>query len=118
MTIHQRTTHQRPRAEHRPATFPSPPDWWMLGVRLLWPLLAVVLLGGFVASVPVALQQFQRVCSAGASCPAEALTPGIVDALGKLGLTPAQYAGYRIVLESLSVTGWFLVATVLFWRRA
>ncbi len=90
----------------------------MLGVRLLWPLLAVVLLGGFVASVPVALQQFQRVCSAGASCPAEALTPGIVDALGKLGLTPAQYAGYRLVLESLSVTGWFLVAAVLFWRRA
>jgi hypothetical protein len=118
MTIRRESIVREPRVDSAPVASPNPPDWWLLGARLVWLLLAVVLLGGFTASVPLALQQFQQVCATGASCPTGALTPAAVDALGKLGLSSAQYAGYRVALESLSAVGWLLVAAVLFWRRA
>ncbi len=118
MTIQRETIALPQLASAQKAMSPSPPDPWLLGARLAWLLLAVVLLGSFVASVPVALQQFQQICSADVACPTGALTPGMVAALGKTSVTAAQFAGYRVALESLSVVGWFLLAAVLYWRRA
>ncbi|HEV8193099.1 MAG TPA: hypothetical protein VGP82_16680, partial [Ktedonobacterales bacterium] len=116
--MQRETSLRKPLANAQPTASPNPPDWWLLGGRLVWLPLAIILLGGFIASVPAALQRFQQVCSISASCPTGALTQATADSLSKVGLSAAQYAGYCVVLETLSVAGWFLVALVLFWRRA
>jgi hypothetical protein len=118
MKMQQEPAERPSLAEPHRLAHPNPPDWRLLAARVAWLLLAVSLVGGFVASVPAALHQFQSVCSGSASCPMDSLAPGMVDALGALGLTPAAYAGYRVALEALSAAGWLLVAALLFWRRA
>lgn len=116
MTMQRKTTTLH--ADALPIASPNPPNWGLLAARLVWLPLAAALLLDFAAGVPVALQQFQHVCDSSVSCPEGALTPGIVAALSQHGVTPAQYASYRVALESLSAVGWFLVATVLYLRRA
>jgi hypothetical protein len=74
--------------------------------RAAWVALAIVALGTFVTSVPARYDQLAHP------------TVGVRAALAELGLSAGGYALYNVVLDTVFVSVFAVVAGVIFWRRS
>ena len=93
--------------------------YWLVLVRLLCLTLSVVSVGLFVASIPSEVAHLHLPCTGtAAACSAGQLTAGDVRRLGELGLSLNFYVTYTLVLVSMFALGYWLVATLLFWRKS
>ncbi len=90
---------------------------WLLLARGIWIALVVLTLGIFFASLPVYLAQLQIPC-AGSACWWTQLTPGQVEALKGIGLSPGAYAAYMVALTLATMVVCLGVSTLIVWRRS
>jgi hypothetical protein len=112
------TLHQKPLSEAAGRASPASPagQRWHTVARIAWVVLALVLLAYFVASIPAYYQSLQTICTA--NCASEQLTPGNLQALARLHLSVAAYAGYTVALTvSVSLLFW-VVGFLIFWRTS
>jgi hypothetical protein len=86
------------------ATTPRPR--WLPFARVAWVAVAVAALGGFVTSVPLRYAELAH--------PAVAVRV----ALAELGLSASAYALYNVALDTIFVSVFAVVGTVIFWRRS
>ncbi len=88
---------------------PSPPTLrgrWLLLAQVAWVAAAVGALGQFVISIPARYSQLAHP------------TVGARAALAELGLSAGAYALYNVTLDTVFVSVFAVVATVIFWRRS
>ena len=85
--------------------------------RTAWLVATLVMVGLFVASVPLFHDRLHTVC-AGPACDSRQLTPEHVRALHESGLSLAFYAAYYTTRVVGNAFVWFVLATVLFWRKS
>jgi len=78
----------------------------LLLARVAWVAVAIVALGQFVISVPARYAQLAKP------------TAGVRAALVELGLSAGGYALYNVVLDTVFVSVFAVVAIVIFWRRS
>jgi len=78
----------------------------MLLAKVAWVAVAVVALGQFVISVPARYTQLANP------------TAGVRAALAELGLSAGGYALYNVILDTVFVSVFAVVAIVIFWRRS
>jgi hypothetical protein len=93
------------------------PSRWLLPVRVVWITMAILAVGLFFASVPVAYMEWHALCMGG-DCYFWQLTPKDIAALQKLGLSADFYAGYSVTLEVISAIGFWTIGAALFWGRS
>ena len=114
------TLPQNPLSEALLAASPASPvgrRWsWHTVARIAWIVLALVLLGYFVASIPAYYQSLHLVCTV--SCTSEQLTPGNLQALTRLHLSVAAYAGYTGALTVAVCLLFWVVGGLIFWRTS
>ena len=79
---------------------------WLPFARAAWVVLAVVALGTFVTSVPARYDQLAHP------------TAGVRAALAELGLSAGGYALYNVILDTVFVSVFAVVAGVIIWRRS
>jgi hypothetical protein len=88
---------------------PSPPTLrgrWLLLAQVAWVAAAVGALGQFVISIPARYSQLANP------------TVGVRAALAELGLSAGAYALYNVTLDTIFVSVFAVVASVIFWRRS
>ena len=88
---------------------PSPPTLrgrWLLLARVAWVAAAVGALGQFVISIPARYSQLANP------------TAGVRDTLAELGLSASAYALYNVTLDTIFVSVFAVVASVIFMRRS
>src|SRR5215212_3800816 len=88
---------------------PSPPTLrgrWLLLAQVAWVAAAVGALGQFVISIPARYSQLANP------------TVGVRSALAEIGLSAGGYALYNVTLNTIFVSVFAVVATVIFWRRS
>src|SRR5215212_4741050 len=88
---------------------PSPPTLrgrWLLLAQVAWVAAAVGALGQFVISIPARYSQLANP------------TVGVRAALAELGLPASAYALYNVTLDTIFVSVFAVVASVIFWRRS
>jgi|SRR5215212_10184364 len=88
---------------------PSPPTLrgrWLLLAQVAWVAAAVGALGQFVISIPA---RYSQLASS---------TVGVRAALAELGLSAGGYALYNVTLDTIFVSVFAVVASVIFWRRS
>jgi hypothetical protein len=78
----------------------------LLLARVAWVAVAVIALRQFVISVPARYSQFAHP------------TAGVRAALVELGLSADGYALYNVILDTVFVSVFAVVASVIFWRRS
>jgi hypothetical protein len=107
------------------ATIMSTRDTILRGRRLIvaraaWALMALIVLGLDVVSIPSAYDSYRRICTRDEALCQEAdlLTPQQAQQLHAVGLSPEFYAGYRVAQETLFTLVCFAVALVIFLRRS
>ena len=79
---------------------------WLLLAQVAWAAAAVGALGQFVISIPARYSQLAHP------------TVGVRAALAELGLSAGAYALYNVTLDTIFVSVFAVVATVIFWRRS
>ena len=79
---------------------------WLLLAQVAWAAAAVGALGQFVISIPARYSQLAHP------------TVGVRAALAELGLSASAYALYNVTLDTIFVSVFAVVATVIFWRRS
>jgi len=91
---------------------------WLLLARVGWVALVVLTLAIFFASLPVYVALLQTPC-AGIACRNEALlTPEQASVLKETGLFPGVYAAYTVAFTIATMVVYFMVSTVIVWRRS
>jgi len=90
---------------------------WLLLARVAWLGVVVLIVGGFITSLPVFLAQLQVTC-APATCSFWQLTPAAAQALQRLGFSAGAYAIYTLALVIVFGVVWLVSALVLFWRKS
>jgi hypothetical protein len=90
---------------------------WLALARILWIALAILILILYVVGFPAALQYLKTVCVA-AGCNGPQLTPEQARTLQSQGFTLSFFAMYLLAFELIFVVVWFLVATLIFWRKS
>ncbi len=85
-------------------------------VRITWGAAALVGVGTFATRLPGHYADLQRVC-AGPLCAYGQLTPQAARAFGSLGLSLGTYALLRAGLTAMVALTFFVLATVLAWRK-
>jgi hypothetical protein len=93
------------------------PGRWLLLARGTWIALVVLTLATFFASLPVYLALLQTPC-AGSVCEYQQLTPGQVETLTDMGLSPGDYTAYTVALTLAIMVVCLAVSTLLVWRRS
>ena len=79
---------------------------WLLLARIAWVAVAISALGQFVISVPAGYAQLANP------------TAEVRAALAEIGLSAGGYALYNVVLDTVFVSVFAVVASVIFWRRS
>ena len=90
---------------------------WLILVRCLW---IICVLGTFViyiAGIPIYIAQLRTLCQT-ASCTAGQLTPTAAQTLHTAGISVTGYAALLVIVEALWALVWFVVASVLAWRKS
>ena len=90
---------------------------WLVLARLLWCVIAGLVLGIVIASIPTYFA-YLHVLTTSVAPRGTQLTPGGARELHALGLSIDFYAIFTIVINMLFVSGFWLVGAVLFWRKA
>jgi hypothetical protein len=85
-------------------------------VRVVWGALVAFTLVIFVASLPVYYEQLQALCQA--NCASGQLSPATAQTLQSIGLSPNDYALFRLILAIAYAVVGFVVGGVLAWRRS
>jgi len=70
---------------------------WLLLARGIWITLVILTLAIFFANLPVYVALLQTSCD-GAACEYQQLTPGQVETLKGMGLSPGDYSAYTVAL--------------------
>jgi hypothetical protein len=91
--------------------------YWLVLARLLWIALAVLILVLYVFGFPAAFRSYTSFC-VGAGCDGPQLTPDQFRILSAHGFSLDFFAVYNLTFEFIFVAVWFLVATVIFWRKS
>jgi hypothetical protein len=79
---------------------------WLLLAQVAWVAAAVGALGQFVISIPARYTQLANP------------TVGVRSALAEIGLSAGGYALYNVTLDTIFVSVFAVVASVIFWRRS
>ncbi|MCI0397325.1 MAG: GAF domain-containing sensor histidine kinase [Chloroflexi bacterium] len=90
---------------------------WLLLARAVWIAMAVVTLALFIASIPLVYNKLSTV-SSGEGTSIWQLQPGEARALEQLGLSASLYALYWVVVQVVFVSGFAVVAGVIFRRKS
>src|SRR5690348_9988603 len=90
---------------------------WLVLARVAWLAAFTLIVGVFIASLPVFLVQLDVTC-APATCSFWQLTVPAAQSLQHLGLSLGAYAIYALTVVILFGTIWFISALVLFLRRS
>ena len=91
--------------------------YWLVLARMLWITLAVLILTLYVVGFPATFQYLTTLCD-GSGCSGSQLTLEQARAFQAHGLSLDFYAAYVLAFELVFVLVWFLVATVIFWRKS
>jgi hypothetical protein len=100
----------------------SPPHVTLRGHRhsivvAVWIAVAILALGLFVVSVPVAYVHFHTVCR-GSECVYWALSLAERRSLEELNLSFGFYAAYNVTLEVVHTLGFYAAGAFIFWRKS
>ncbi len=90
---------------------------WLPLARLFWIALAVLIIILCIAGLPAGLQYFKAIC-VGAGCDGPQLTTEQLRIFSAYGLSIDFYAAYSMSFELLFIVVWFLVASLIFWRKS
>ena len=93
---------------------------WLAVARIGWILVALVLAGNFVASIPAYYRNLRTVCTGPVSQCSSMWqpTPGNVLALQRLHLPVAAYAAYFVSLDVAASLLFWIVGMLIFWRKS
>jgi hypothetical protein len=91
---------------HASLSSPTLRGRWLLLAQVAWVAAAVGALGQFVISIPARYTQLANP------------TVGARAALAELGLSAGGYALYNVTLDTIFVSVFAVVASVIFWRRS
>jgi hypothetical protein len=91
-------------------------DRRLVVVRIAWWAAALIGVGTFATRLPGHYADLQRVC-AGPVCAYGQLTPQAARSLAALGLSLGTYAILRVSLTLIVALTFFVIATVLAWRK-
>jgi hypothetical protein len=89
----------------------------LLVARATWGALAMLSLGLFVASVPLAYDRYGALCE-GVQCAFSQLSPNDAKVLQEWGLSIDFYAAYNIAFDIAYALGFWVIGLTLFWRRS
>jgi hypothetical protein len=89
----------------------------LLILRVVWIAVAILELGLFVASIPLAYAHYHEVC-AGSNCDFWQLSPGDARAFKELGITVDFYAICNVALDVIYSLGFCTVGAYIFWKRS
>ena len=93
----------------------------LLVARCIWGILVISALGFFVLSLPLYYSHLLSACTSDSNplCTLHGtLTTTGMQALQHLGIAPATYATYTIVLSSICACLWVAIGLQIFWRRS
>jgi hypothetical protein len=91
--------------------------YWLVLARMLWIALAFLIFILYLVGFPITYQYLKIVCI-GAGCKGPQLTLDQAHAFQSHGLFLSFYATYVLAFEFIFVVVWFLVATLIFWRKS
>jgi hypothetical protein len=91
---------------------------WLVMARSVWVLLVLLMMGIFVASLPVYFALFHTVCSVASQCASGQLSTKTAPVIHTLGLSLNTYAAIAISIKVVSVLVWALVPALIFWRKS
>ncbi len=91
---------------HASAPLPTLDGRWLLLARVAWVAVAIAALGMFVISVPARYAELAHP------------TAGLRAALTEMELSAGGYALYNVSLDTVFVSVFAVVATLIFWRRS
>ena len=90
---------------------------WLLVARVVWVVMAVLVLVLIVVSIPAEFKFLQMVCT-DPGCSGPQLLPEQARELKNLGLSLNIYAAYCIIVELAFFIVWYAVAVVIFYRKS
>jgi signal transduction histidine kinase len=92
-------------------------EHWLIPVRIVIVVVAVISLAVFVGGVLLNFAQFRTACTP-LSCADGQLTPESAQALQALGFSLDAYAIMNVVFLVIQALVYYLIATIIFWRRS
>src|SRR5437588_153846 len=87
---------------------------WILLARGIWITLVILTLAIFFANLPVYVERLQTDCD-GAACEYQQLTPGQVETLKGMGLSPGDYSAYTVELTLTIMVVCLAVSALIVW---
>ncbi|MGZ3646226.1 MAG: hypothetical protein ACXVCM_20520 [Ktedonobacteraceae bacterium] len=118
------TVHQRPRDEAFPSPSPTSSDrrrWnWLRLAQVAWVMLALVLLGSFVANLPTYFQYVGTICTLHdlSNCETDQLAPIYVQFFQQLHITVEVAAGFFAALTFAVAVLYWVFGLLIFWRKS
>ncbi len=93
---------------------------WLLLVRVVWVVIAVLALGLVIASIPGYFSFLHVLCTGTlATCRNNGqMTPDYLRAIQALGLSLDSFAAYQVALVMVFAVVYAAIGAVLFWRRS
>jgi len=91
---------------------------WLLLARSAWVLLVLLMMGIFVASLPVYFALFHTICSVAAQCANGQLSAKTAPVIHSLGLSLNTYAAIALSIKVATILVWLLVPALIFWRKS
>src|SRR5450759_588095 len=87
--------------------------------RWAWMVVALLLVGNFVASIPVYYRTLRTVCNMSVSpCGSWQLTPDNMLALTRLHIPVEVYAAYFLSLDVAASLLFWIMGMLIFWRKS
>ena len=91
---------------------------WLMFMRVLWAIVAVLSVGLFIASIPFNFALLQTVCATSSCNTTNQLTLQQVHELQHLGLSLTFYALLNIVPLIMFEMGYVATSVIIFWRKS
>ncbi len=92
-------------------------EHWLIPVRIVIVIVAVLALAVFIVGVLLNFAQFRTVCTP-LSCADGQLTPQSAQALQALGLSLDAYAIMNVVFLVIQALVYYVLAAIIFWQRS
>jgi len=92
--------------------------WFSLFARAAWVAVATLIVGLFIAGIPVEFAQLQLGCPTPACASSGGLTPVELRLLENIGLSLDFFAAYGVALEVVFAVVYAAAAALIFWRKS